>query len=148
MAAIVSARDVETLTDENPLASKCARIAEANVDTSHPTTNRNCMCALARGGIAFTGCSGFPVLKARTSSVFQPNTRSAGVSPGSPQSASIAGPPVSPGAMSASARATDAGMGGGRSAETRMRPRRSTSAAIALASTVPAFARSPPQLPE
>ena len=42
--------------------------------------------------MALTGRSGVPVVKASTSKLFQPNTRSAGVSPGSPQSRSIVGP--------------------------------------------------------
>ena len=71
------------------------------------------MRAVARGGIAFTGRSGLPVRNASTSSVFQPNTRSAGDSPGSPQSASIAGPSGSPGSIVASARRTDSGIGSG-----------------------------------
>ncbi len=49
------------------------------------------MCAVARGGIAFTGCAGLPVTNASTSSVFHAKTRSAGVSPGSPHCASIDG---------------------------------------------------------
>ena len=39
--------------------------------------------------MALTGRSGVPVVKASTSKLFQPNTRSAGVSSGSPQSRSI-----------------------------------------------------------
>ena len=85
---------------------------------------------------------------ASTSSAFQPNTRSAGERPGSPQSASIVGPSGSPGSIDASARRTDSGIGAGRSAGTRIRPRQSTSVAIALARIVPGLARSPPQLPE
>ena len=37
-------------------------------------------------GMALTGRSGVPVVKASTSKLFQPNTRSADVSSGSPQS--------------------------------------------------------------
>jgi hypothetical protein len=65
------------------------------------------MCADARGGIAFTGFCGLPVTNASTSRVFQANTRSAGVSPGSPHAVSICGPPGSPGTMSASAARTE-----------------------------------------
>src|ERR1700693_4802348 len=119
-----------------------------NVPQSHPATNRSCMCALARGGMALTGCSGLPVRNASTSSAFQPKTRSAGVSAGSPQPASIEGPPGSPGSISASARRTELGIGGGRSATIRINPRASTMDARALARIVPGLASSPPQLPE
>ncbi len=50
--------------------------------------------------------------------------------------------------MSASARRTDSGIGAGRSASTRMRPRASTIDAIAFARIVPGFASRPPQFPE
>ena len=101
---------------------------------SHPTTKRNWQCARASGGMALAGLSTSPAPKASVSRLFQPKTRSAGVRPGSPQSASIAGssgpPPTS---ISASAALTEAGIGGGLSASILIRPRASTSEAIALA---------------
>ena len=54
------------------------------VHFSLPATKRTCSVAVARGGIALTGLSGLPVRYASTSRVLKPNTRSAGVSPGSP----------------------------------------------------------------
>ena len=78
-------RPRRTSTFAKPRASRCVRIAGMNVRQSQPATKRICRCAVARGGIALTGRSGLPVRNASTSSAFQPNTRSAGVKPGSPQ---------------------------------------------------------------
>ena len=99
--------------------------------------------------MALTGVSGFPAARDRTSSVFQPVSRSAGVSPGSPQSWSISGspgPPPTPIVLSAAR--TAGGMGGGRRPGTRIRPRESTRQLTALASTVAGLRSTPPQLPE
>ena len=75
---------------------------------SMPTTKRSWQRAHARGGIALTGVSGLPVLKASTSKVHQPNTCSAGDRPGSPHHGSIAGPSAPPStSQSASARRTE-----------------------------------------
>src|SRR5262249_6881115 len=64
--------------------------------------------------MALTGRSGVRVVKASTSKLFQPKTRSAGVSSPSPQSRSIVGPFPPPSTSTpASARRTDAGSGGG-----------------------------------
>ena len=104
---------------------------------------------MAVGGTALSGPSGSPVLKASTSRVFQAKTRSAAVSPGSPQSASIVGAVGSvPTVMSASAARTLSGIAGGRRASRRILPRPSTRVAMALASTVPGLRSRPPQLPE
>jgi hypothetical protein len=79
---------------------------------SVPTTKRRCRWPPRRGGMALTGCSRVAGLMASTSSVFQAITRSAGVRPGSPQSASTAGSPGSPPKRRpASASRTLAGIG-------------------------------------
>src|SRR5258706_14751447 len=63
--------------------------------------------------MALTGRSGVPVVKASTSKLFQPKTRSAGVSSASPQSRSIVGPFPPPSTSTpASTRRTAAGSGG------------------------------------
>ena len=64
--------------------------------------------------MAFTGRSGVPVVKARTSKLFQANTRSAGVRPGSPQSRSIAGPSLPPSTSTPASSARTDGDSGGR----------------------------------
>ncbi len=115
---------------------------------SQPTTKRSCRCADARGGIALTGCSGLPVTNASTSSVFHANTRSAGVRPGSPHRRRSRGRPARRDRCRRARARTAAGIGGGRSASTRMRPRASTIDAIACARIVPGLASRPPQLPE
>src|SRR4029453_1431634 len=56
-----------------------------------PTTKRSCSTALARPGMALAGFSILPDDIASTSSVFQANSRSAGVSPSSPQSSASCG---------------------------------------------------------
>src|SRR5262249_45164684 len=111
-------------------------------------TYRSWQWARACPGIALTGWSGVPVVKASTSKLFQPKTRSAGVSSASPQSRSIVGqfPPPST-STPASRRRTDAGSGG-RHSRTWIVPRVSVMQASACARTMPGLARRPPQLPE
>lgn len=114
-----------------------------------PTTNRSWQWARAVAGMALTGAWGVPEVNASTSRALAAMTRSAGVSPGSPQSGSMSGsvgPP--PGVTCDSAWRTVCGMVGARSAGTVMTPRWSTMLASALASTVAGLRSSPPQLPE
>ena len=122
-----------TSTSANPCASRCARIAATNVAGSQPTTKRSCRCAVARGGIAFTGCSGLPVTNASTSSAFQ---REHALGRRQPRLAPVAIDRGTAGLARLDrrkrARAPTSGIGGGRSPSTRMRPRASTSDAIAL----------------
>ena len=88
-------------------------------------------------------------MKASTSKLFQANTRSAGVRPGSPQSGSTAGPLAAAVDLDALERArTETGISGGRHSGTLIAPRASVMQASACASTMPAFEISPPQLPE
>jgi hypothetical protein len=95
-----------------------------------------------------TGWSGVPVVKASTSKLFHPKTRSAGERSASPQSRSIAGPfPLPSTSTSARTRRTDAGSGG-RHSGTRMLPRASVMQASACARMMPGLASRPPQLPE
>jgi hypothetical protein len=104
-----------------------------------------------RGGAAgnrVDGCSGLPVLKASTSSVLKPNTRSAGVSPVRPSRGRSPARRARRVRCRASARRTLSGIGAGRRPGTRIAPRASTSEAIACARIVPGLASSPPQLPE
>src|SRR5258708_39293579 len=82
---------------------------------STPTTKRIWQVACALGGIALTGFSGLPVVKASTSKLHQPNTFSLGVRPGSPQSGSISGAssppsPSTPTGQSAKATRTEFGI--------------------------------------
>ena len=132
-----------------PCASRCARIAGRKPRQSQPATKRICRCAVARGGIALTGRSGLPVRNASTSSVFQPNTRSAGVKPGLAPvgvdrgTAGLAGLDVgqardAPIPESAAAAARRRESGRAHRPATRSRAAR----------IVPGFASSPPQLPE
>ena len=99
--------------------------------------------------MAFTGRSGLPVLKASTSKLFQPNTRSTGVSDFSPQSSLISGAP-SPASTTASASAarTELVSVVGRHSGTLIWPRASVMVASAWAMMMPGLASSPPQLPE
>ena len=116
VACIVSMRAGVTLTFANPCRSRCARSAGMNSpwiasDDEAQLQVGHC----ARGECALTGCSGLPVLNASTSRLFHAKTRSAGVRPGSPQSRIDRRTCLSsPGSMSASARRTDSGIGGGR----------------------------------
>ena len=126
-------------------ACTCARRSVASV----PTTKRSCRVARASWGIALTGCAALPTPMASTLDRVPTKHPFGRRQPGSPQSASMAGssgpPPTS---ISASARFTDTGIGGGRSASIVMRPRASTRLAMACDTTVPGLRRSPPQLPE
>ena len=61
-----------------PCASRWRRSAGRKFSGSTPTTKRIWQVALACGGIALTGFSGLPVVKASTSKLHQPNTFSAG----------------------------------------------------------------------
>src|SRR6266851_4645880 len=105
--------------------------------------------ALACGGIALTGFSGLPVAKASTSKLHQPNTFSLGLSPGSPQSGSIAGDPSLPSiGQSASATRTEFGRWLGTHSRTWIAPFGVVIVANAWARMTPGLAKSPPQLPE
>ena len=116
---------------------------------STPTTKRNWHVAFARGGMALTGFSGLPVLNAKTSKELQPNTRSAGLRPGCPQSASMLGPLLPPSTLqSASTRRTASGNAAGFHSGTLISPRSETTQLMACANWMPGFEMSPPQLPE
>ena len=132
-----------------PAWRRCSRTWVSSARQSVPTTKRSWHHAEASGGMALTGLAGSPAPKVSTSRLFQPNTFSEADRPGSPQCASMAGssapPPTS---SSARAPATASGMGGGRRPGTVMRPRASTSVAMAWASTMAGLDSSPPQLPE
>ena len=98
--------------------------------------------------MALTGRSGVPVVKARISKLFQPNTRSAGVSSGSPQSRSMRGPLPPPSTSTPSSTWRTDGGSGGRHSGTRIVPRASVMQASACARMIPGLASRPPQLPE
>ena len=138
-----------TSTAANPCRSRCARTAGITRSGSTPSTNRSCIRAQAFDGIAFTGDAGLPVSNARTSSEHQPNTRSAGVSPGSPHQALISGPSSSlSSTQSPKAWRTELGICDGLSSGTRICPVGPTRQPIACASWIAGLASAPPQLPE
>ena len=115
-----------------------------------PTTKRSWQRAQARGGIALTGVSGLPVLKASTSNEHQPNTRSAGDRPGSPHHGSIcrsvgAAVDFAVGQRAAHRRRQ---LAAAPTRESRIWPVGDTMLAIACASWMPGLEISPPQLPE
>src|SRR5688500_13572609 len=100
--------DSAIVTASNPYASRCLRKDGRRVRHGTSTVKRIWQWALARGGTALTGFSGLPVEKAKTSNVFQANTFSGTLRPGSPHQESIAGPSAPPSTMhSASAARTD-----------------------------------------
>jgi hypothetical protein len=76
-----SSRAALIRTKPKPCRSRCLRKAGRMSFGSMPTTKRNCPQAQALAGMALTGVSGLPVLKASTSNDDQPNTRSAGLKP-------------------------------------------------------------------
>ncbi len=146
---MASSRVSSTRTSANPSRSRCLCSAGTIVSGAIPTTKRNWQRAHARPAMALTGMAGLPTFMASTAKLVQPNTRSAGVRPGSPQSASISGPSLPPpGSQSANARFTESGIGAGRHSGTRMAPRASVMVAMACAKRMPGSAMSPPQLPE
>ena len=109
----------------------------------------SCSTALAWPGMALAGFSILPDDIARTSSVFQANSRSAGDNPSSPQSAaSVGSSAVGSIFTSASAARTAFEIRGGLSASSFIRPLPSTRLAMALQRIVAGFASTPPQLPE
>src|SRR5262249_59984344 len=116
---------------------------------STPTTNLIWQVAVALGGIALTGFSGLPVVKASTSKLHQPNTFSLGVRPGSPQSGSISGASSPPSTVqSASAMRTEFGICAGFHSGILIAPFSLVSETSACARMTPGLASSPPQLPE
>ena len=78
-------REGSTTTLPKPCRFRWRRSAGMMSSGSMPTTKRSWQRAQARGGMAFTGASGVPQVKASTENEHQPKTRSAGVSPASPQ---------------------------------------------------------------
>src|ERR1700730_5297390 len=123
--------------------------AGMNSSGSTPTTNLIWQVAVALGGIALTGFSGLPVVKASTSKLHQPNTFSLGLRPGSPQSGSISGASSPPSTVqSAKAMRTELGIWLGFHSLILIAPLSVVIEASACAMITPGLASSPPQFPE
>src|SRR3984893_15279868 len=123
--------------------------AGMNSSGSTPTTNLIWQVAVALGGIALTGFSGLPVVKASTSKLHQPKTFSLGLRPGSPQSGSISGAPSPPSTVqSARATRTELGRFFGTHSRTLIAPVGLVIVDSECARITPGLESKPPQLPE